>query len=63
MSRGKKHYLLSADLPKSFSQLIMPIFVFPNPFTSIDPFSVFFAIDYDRWENVEFPRIAYIVIL
>ena len=48
-SHGIFHYLWSADLSKSFSQLIVLIFTFLNTF-------------FNRFESVELPHVAYIVI-
>ena len=47
------HYLWSANLSKSFSQMIMSIFIFSQ---------YFFSIDFSGWESVGLPHIAYIVI-
>ena len=47
------HYLRSADLSKSFSELIVSIFIFSQ---------YFFSIDFVQWKSVGLPRITYIVI-
>ena len=47
------HYLWSADLSTSFSQLIVSIFIFPQHF---------FSIDFAQWKSVGLPHIAYTVI-
>ena len=66
MNIGILHYLWSADLTKSFFELILSIFTFSQylflAFSNIDLFSIFFSI-YFGWEkSVGLPHIAYTVI-
>ena len=65
------HYLWSADLSKSFPQLILSILIFSQFSFSIDfsidcvniyLFSIFSSIDLAWWKRVGLPHIGYIVI-
>ena len=49
MNYGILHYLCSVDQSKSFSQLVVSIFIF-SPY--------FFSIDFARWKSVGLPHIA-----
>ena len=77
-SHGILHYLCSADLSKSFSLLIVSIFVFSryffNRFCSLKKvfcnwlcqywsFFNIFLIHFARWKRLGLPHIAYIMIL
>ena len=75
-SHGILHYLCSVDVSKSFSQLILSIFIFSQYFftgfypvekaflnrVNIYLFSIFFLIDFAQLKNLGLPNIAYIVI-
>ena len=67
------HYLLSPNPSKSFSQLIMSIFIFSQCFfqqalrggkdyISNYLFSIFFSIDFPQWKSMVLPHFAYFVI-
>ena len=63
MSHGILHSLWSADLSKSFSQLIVSIFTFLNQYflPIFIFFSIIFTIDFARRKSVGLPHIAYII--